>query len=94
MRAIVPALLLLSGCNTLNILSGPDDFCRSTYADLRPGLDNAISKELRQEPPDGALTRTNSRAEWNAYWNYRIYYVWNIGPADCHGTYKGLLAQK
>lgn len=90
MRTITLVLLLLSGCSTLNILSGPDDFCRSMSADLGLlGLDDAIARELRQEPPQGALTKPYSRAEWDVYWNHRIYYVWSAGPNDCNGTYKG-----
>lgn len=89
MRAIVPILILLSGCSTLNILSGPDDFCRSMAADMRPCLDDAIARELRQEPPQGALTKPYSRAEWDAYWNHRIYHLWSVGPDYCNGTYKG-----
>lgn len=71
------------------LLSGPDDFCRSLYADFPAGFDDAIARELRQEPPQGALTQAYSREAWDAYWNQRIYYVWSIGPSECGGTYRG-----
>ena len=82
-------IAVLSGCTVAGLLSGPDDFCRSTYADFPAGFDDAISRELRQEPPNGALTKPYSREAWDTYWNHRIYYVWSLGPDACGGTYRG-----
>jgi len=83
------AAVALVGCTTLNILKGPDDFCRSTYADFPAGFENSIARELRKEPPQGALTQPYSREAWSKYWNDRIFYVWTVGPDACNGTYRG-----
>ena len=57
--------------------------------ELAPSIDRAIAQELRQEPPNGALTKPYSRSEWDKYWNHRIFYLWDLGPDDCEGTYEG-----
>ena len=83
-------LVLLSGCSTGNVFrSGNDDMCRYIAQQISPGLDEAITRELRQEPPQGALTQSYSREAWDAYWNHRIYYVWDVGSGSCNGTYEG-----
>ena len=83
-------LVLLSGCGTGNMFrSGSDDMCQYMTQKIGPGLDEAITRELRQEPPQGALTQSYSREAWDAYWNHRIYHVWDVGPSSCNGTYKG-----
>ncbi len=89
MRSIFFITVFCAGCSTLNILKGQDDFCQFMLADLSSGMEEAISRELSKEPPDGALTKPYSREEWDKYWNHRIYYVWDVGPNDCGGTYKG-----
>jgi hypothetical protein len=91
MKPILALLLItwLSGCTVAGLLAGPDDFCQGTYADFPADFDKAISRELRQEPPNGALTKPYSREAWDAYWNHRIYYVWSVGPDTCDGTYEG-----
>ena len=58
---------------------------------ISAGLDEAITRELRLEPPDGALSQGYSREAWDSYWNHRIYYVWSVGPDSCNGTYKGTI---
>lgn len=87
---LVLVLALLTSCSTVNMFrSGNDDMCRYMTQQIDPGLDEAITRELRQEPPQGALTQGYSREAWDAYWNHRIYYVWDIGSSSCNGTYKG-----
>ena len=83
--------VLLTSCSTVNMFrSGDDDMCRYLSQQIDPGLDEAITRELRrQEPPQGALSQGYSREAWDAYWNHRIYYVWDIGPSSCNGRYKG-----
>ena len=90
MRTIALALaFVITGCSTLNVLKGPDDFCRQMHADYRAFFDDAIAREIRKAPPNGALTKPYSRELWNKYWNDRIYYMYNVGPGDCGGTYRG-----
>ena len=88
---LIIVVLLTSGCTTLNMIGGSTAFCRAVYVDMGADLDAEVSRELRHEFPPGALARTNLEAEWNSYWNHRIYHVWDIGPASCDGTYKGPL---
>lgn len=86
----VLSVILLAGCSTANMLrSDNDGMCRYMSEQIDPGLDEAITRELRQEPPQGALSQGYSREAWDAYWNHRIYHVWDIGPSSCNGTYKG-----
>ncbi|MEQ8836428.1 MAG: hypothetical protein RID07_06450 [Lacipirellulaceae bacterium] len=73
----------------LNILRGPDDFCRSILAGYRYDFDRTIARESRQEPPSGAMTSAYSPELWNRYWNDRIHQMWEIGPDNCDGTYQG-----
>ena len=86
----LPLLLLLTGCSAVNMFrSGDDEMCRYLYEGIGAGLEEAISLELRQEPPQGALTQGYSREAWDAFWNNRIHHTWDIGPNSCNGTYKG-----
>ena len=73
----------------MNLMSGPDDFCRSMTDDLSVGLADAIDRELAKEPPNGALSKPYSRELWDKYWNHRIFHVWDVGPNSCNGTYTG-----
>jgi hypothetical protein len=81
--------IFCSSCSALNILEGPDDFCLLMHSRLRSDFDEAISREISKEPPNGALTKPYSRQEWDKYWNHRIYNVWDIGQDDCGGKYRG-----
>jgi hypothetical protein len=91
MRHLLTLLVvLLTGCSTANMFrSGNDDACRHLYQGIDPGLDEAITRELRQEPPSGALSKGYSREAWDTYWNQRIFHVWSVGPDSCNGTYTG-----
>ena len=88
-NVIAISLVVLSGCSVTNILQTQDGFCRSLYADFPARFEEDIARELRKHPPNGALTKSYSRALWNEYWNNRIFYVWSIGPESCGGTYRG-----
>ena len=59
------------------------------FADLGPNMAEGITREIRQEPPQGAITKPYSRAAWDKYWNDRIFQLWKMGTGDCDGTYKG-----
>jgi len=59
------------------------------FADYRADFDKAVTRETRLQPPNGALTQPYSRELWNKYWNDRIYYMYDIGPKSCNGTYRG-----
>lgn len=89
MRIVLLVCALAStGCSTLNLFTGQDDFCRSMNSNLGPGFEEAVAREVAKEPPNGALTKAYSRELWDEYWNHRIYYVWDVGPEDCRG-YQG-----
>ena len=81
--------MFIGGCSTLNIFRGPDDFCRQMSSGYSSSLEAAVARESRKEPPNGALTQPYSRAQWDKYWNSRIYHMWDIGPESCNGTYEG-----
>ncbi|NZA27801.1 hypothetical protein H0E84_15590 [Luteimonas sp. SJ-92] len=87
---LVVALALLTSCSIANVFrSGNDDMCRYLLVELDPHMEGAIARESRQEPPQGALTQGYSRGAWDAYWNHRIYHLWDVGPSSCNGTYEG-----
>jgi len=90
MKALALLLsILIAGCSMLNTFRGPDDFCRQMSSGYPASLEDAIARESRKEPPNGALTQPYSRAQWDKYWNSRIYHMWDIGPESCNGTYEG-----
>ena len=89
---LVLTSVLLTSCGTANMLrNGNDDMCKFITEQIGAGLDEAITRELRLETPEGALTKGYSREAWDSYWNNRIYYVWDLGPNTCNGTYKGIV---
>ena len=90
MRAIVAVLLAsLGGCTFSNLFTNSDDFCQSINEEIPRLLSDDIDRELRHEPPNGALTKPYSRDLWDNYWNARIERLWDTGPASCNGKYKG-----
>lgn len=79
----------IGGCSLLNTLEGQNDFCRSMLAEIPERLSEHVTRELRKESPNGALTKPYSRHIWNQYWNDRVFHVQKIGPQSCGGTYAG-----
>lgn len=67
-----------------------DDDCRDYSAnELKDSIDQAVQEELAHEPPQGYKTKSYDPAQWQDYWNSRIYYIYDVGPSSCHGKYKG-----
>ena len=72
------------------MLRTSNDDCRDYSAsDLKESIDLAIKNELAHERPNGYATKPYDPAQWQEYWNSLIYYVYDVGPNDCHGKYKG-----
>ncbi len=84
------SLLFVSGCTLLNIVDDGYGLCRSINAGYPESLYEELRSEARRDSPNGYLTQPYSRENWNKYWNNRVYYVWDIGPESCGGTYEGL----
>lgn len=66
------------------------DDCRDHNAELYVwSIDSAIRDEVAHEPPNGYKTKPYDSVQWVEYWNARIYYLYDIGPDDCEGQYRG-----
>jgi len=52
-------------------------------------LISIVHDEASGERPSGFLTQPYSRENWDKYWNDRVYYMWDVGPESCGGTYVG-----
>jgi hypothetical protein len=64
--------------------------CRDNFAhDMRQSIDQAIADEVKLASPNGYKTKPYSRADWDGYWNSRIYAAAGIGPDSCDGRYEG-----
>ena len=82
--------LLLAGCGMQNMLRTDTDDCRDHRADFyKWSIDDAIKDEVAHEPPNGYKTQPYDPAQWVEYWNSRFWYMYDIGPEDCKGQYRG-----
>lgn len=89
-RLSVLLALLLSGCGMQNILRTDTEDCRDYRAEEYVwSIDEAIKDEIAQKPPNGYKTKPYDPSQWAEYWNARIYYMYDIGPNDCKGQYRG-----
>jgi hypothetical protein len=84
------ALVLMTGCSTLNMFKGPDDYLRNFATEnIKRGIDEAVQEEVRRDVPNGYKTQLYSRKAWNDYWNSRIYYLYDIGQTKEERAYRG-----
>ena len=84
------AVAMLSGCGTQNMIRTANDDCRDFQAEQMVELfDSAIGEEIAHEPPSGYKTQPYDPSQWIRYWNDRFFYIYDIGPSDCHGQYIG-----
>jgi hypothetical protein len=83
--------IILQGCSSLNIIDDGHGLCRSLGEEYPESLYTEAQREAKKEPPNGYLTQPYSRKSWDSYWNHRIFYMWDLGPKSCGGTYQGLL---
>jgi hypothetical protein len=85
----VAIYFLLSGCSRINIVDDGRGLCRSINEDYPESLYLVLEDEVNLKSPNGYLTEQYSRKNWNEYWNNRVFYMWDIGPDSCGGTYDG-----
>ena len=72
------------------MLRTSDDDCRDYFAgELKDSIDRSIKDELGHLPPQGYKSRPYDPAQWQEYWNDRIYYNYDLGASACHGKYRG-----
>ena len=85
---LVP-LPTLASCSWPNLIDDGHGLCRSTMQELPESLYPELERELRKEPPNGYLTKPYSEEVWDEYWNSRYFYMYDVGPESCGGTYRG-----
>ena len=83
-------LYVLGGCSSINILDDGHGLCQSTSQEYPESAFQELERELRKEPPNGFMTQPYSEENWNAYWNSRLFYLYDLGPESCGGTYSGM----
>jgi len=82
--------LFLTGCGMQNMLRTDTDDCRDYGVEEYVwSINEAIKDEVAHEPPNGYKTKPYEPAQWVEYWNARIFYMYDIGPDDCKGQYRG-----
>jgi hypothetical protein len=73
-----------------NMLRTSNDDCRDYFAgEMKDVIGRSIKDELAHLPPDGYKTKPYDPAQWQEYWNDRIYYIYDLGPSSCQGKYRG-----
>jgi hypothetical protein len=74
----------------MNMFKGPNDFWRNYAAEeFKRDIDQAIKEEVQKDVPNGYATKPYSREVWNAYWNDRIYTLYDIGKTKETEAYRG-----
>ena len=92
---LIISCLVLSACGMQSILRTSNDECRDYEAgDLKDSIDRSISAEVAHKPPDGHISKEYDSAEWQATWNSRIYYIYELGSGSCGGKYRGPSGQE
>jgi hypothetical protein len=87
---LLVSCLAMSACGVQNMARTSDQDCRDYFAgEFKESIDRAVAEELAHEPPNGYKTKPYAPSQWQDYWNSRIYYIYNIGPNQCHGGYHG-----
>ncbi len=87
---IILCSVFLAGCSFMNVFKGPNDFWRNYAAgEIKDGIDKAIQEEIRKDVPNGYKTKPYSREVWDAYWNSRIYHLYDLGQTPHDKAYRG-----
>lgn len=74
---------------------GSDDYYKNYHAEeIKDSIDKAVSEEADHKSPNGYLTQPYSIANWNKYWNSRIYYLYELGGPGTPSSYKGPTGQE
>ena len=87
---IAGIFVFISGCSFINIFDDGHGLCRAIGDDEPARMYRSAERELKKESPNSYLTQPYSRENWDAHWNHRIFYMWDLGPDSCGGTYRGL----
>lgn len=86
----VLAVLSQSGCSFANMFKGPDDYYRHHHADdLKQSIDSSIKHEANKGAAPGFTYREYSEANWNKYWNDRIFHIYGLEKRPHMKAYDG-----